>query len=66
MAMVMRGLPEKYKPSMLTVTYGSAEINLGEFKAKLRNFKRAATKKKNWTANRAGVLLLWRKGPPQR
>lgn len=26
MAMVMRGLPEKYKPFTLMVTYGSAEI----------------------------------------
>lgn len=36
MAMVMRGLPEKYK---LLVTHGSAEMNLGEFKAKLQNFE---------------------------
>lgn len=39
MAMVMRELPEKYKPFTLMVTHGSAEINLGEFKAKLRNFE---------------------------
>lgn len=39
MAMVMRGLPEKYKPFTLMVTHGSAETNLGKFKAKLRNFE---------------------------
>ena len=38
MAMVMRGLPEKYKPFTLMVTHGSTDMKLGEFKAKLRNF----------------------------
>ena len=39
MAMVMRGLPEKYKPFTLMVTHGLADMTLGEFKAKLRNFE---------------------------
>lgn len=39
MAMVMRGLPEKYKPFTLMVTHGDAELTLGQFKAKLRNFE---------------------------
>lgn len=40
-AMIMRGLPEKYKPFSLMVTHGSADMKLGEFKAKLRNFEAA-------------------------
>lgn len=36
MAMVMRGQPEKYKLFTL-ITHGSADMKLGEFKAKLRN-----------------------------
>lgn len=39
MAMVMRGLPEKYKPFTLLVTHGSADMTLAEFKTKLRNFE---------------------------
>ncbi|XP_034061612.1 uncharacterized protein LOC117539525 [Gymnodraco acuticeps] len=39
MAMVMRGLPEKYKPFTLMVTHGDSEVTLGQFKAKLRNFE---------------------------
>ncbi|KAJ8369136.1 hypothetical protein SKAU_G00091640 [Synaphobranchus kaupii] len=39
MAMVMRGLPEKYKPFTLMMTHGDAELTLGQFKAKLRNFE---------------------------
>lgn len=81
-AMVMRGLPEKYKLFTLMVTHGSAEINLGEFKAKLRNFETsedsdsvtdAAGERvlKAWTATKKKIgptteLALWRKGPPQR
>ena len=40
-AMIMRGLPEKYKPFSLMVTHGSTEMKLGEFKAKLRNYEAA-------------------------
>ena len=39
MAMVMLGLLEKYKPFTLMVTHGSADMKLGEFKAKLQNFE---------------------------
>lgn len=39
MAMIMRGLPEMYKPFSLMVTHGVAEMKLAEFKAKLRNFE---------------------------
>lgn len=36
MAIVMRGLPEKYKPFTLILTHGLADMK--EFKAKLGNF----------------------------
>lgn len=39
MAMVMRGLPEKYKPFTLMVRHGSSDMKLAEFKAKLRHFE---------------------------
>ena len=56
MAMVMRGLPEKYKPFTLMVTHGSADMKLGEFKAKLRNFE--ATEDSDSTAEEAGERVL--------
>lgn len=59
MAMVMMGLPEKYKPFMLMVTHGSADMKLGEFKGKLRNFK--ASEVSSPIAELAGerVLKAW-------
>ena len=56
MAMIMRGLPENYKPFTLMVTHGSAEMKLAEFKAKLRNFE--ASKDAEPVAEMAGERVL--------
>lgn len=74
----MRVLPEKYKSFTLMVTHGLADMTLGEFKAKLRNFEASededgrggrhrtegpnGTKEKDW-ASGDGVLAVRRKGP---
>ncbi|XP_024121615.1 pleckstrin homology-like domain family B member 1 isoform X6 [Oryzias melastigma] len=69
MAMIMRGLPEKYKPFTLMVTHSSADMKLGEFKAKLRNFE--ASEDMEPVADDAGERVLKaraavkkRSGPP--
>ncbi|KAL6461078.1 hypothetical protein MHYP_G00310440 [Metynnis hypsauchen] len=56
MAMIMRGLPEKYKPFTLMVTHSSAEMKLAEFKAKLRNFE--ASEDAEPVAEMAGERVL--------
>ena len=56
MAMIMRGLPENYKPFTLMVTHGSAEMKLAEFKAKLRNFE--ASEDAEPVAEMAGERVL--------
>lgn len=59
MAMVMRGLPEKYRPFTLMVTHGSAEMNLGEFKAKLRNLETSEDSDSVTDAAGERVLKAW-------
>ncbi|KAL6483448.1 hypothetical protein MHYP_G00083200 [Metynnis hypsauchen] len=56
MAMIMRGLPEKYKPFTLMVTHSSAEMKLAEFKATLRNFE--ASEDAEPVAEMAGERVL--------
>lgn len=56
MAMIMRGLPEKYKPFTLMVTHGSADMKLAEFKVKLRNFE--ASEDAEPVAEEAGERVL--------
>ncbi|KAK7884464.1 hypothetical protein WMY93_027587 [Mugilogobius chulae] len=64
MAMVMRGLPEKYKPFTLMVTHSSTEMKLGEFKAKLRNFE--ASEDSEPIAEEAGERVLKAKAGPKK
>ena len=64
MAMVMRGLPEKYKPFTLMVTHGSTEMKLGEFKAKLRNFE--ASEDSEPVVDEAGERVLKAKVGPKK
>lgn len=55
----MRGLPEKYKPFTLMVNHGSAELHLGEFKAKLRNFKTSGDTDLVTEAAGEKILKVW-------
>lgn len=48
MVMVIKGLPEKYKPFTTMVTHASADITLGDFKAKLRNFEAPEDSDPRW------------------
>lgn len=64
MAMIMRGLPEKYKPFTLMVTHGSADMTLGEFKAKLRNFE--ASEDADPVLEEAGERVLRAQAAPRK
>ena len=64
MAMIMRGLPEKYKPFTLMVTHSSAEMKLAEFKAKLRNFE--ASEDAEPVAEDAGERVLKARAAPRK
>ena len=62
LAMVMRGIPEKYKPFTLMVRHGLADMKLGEFKAKLRNFE--ASEDSDPVAEEVGGRVLKARAAP--
>lgn len=62
--MVMRGLPEKYKPFTPMVTQGSVDMKLAEFKAKLRNFE--ASEDSAPVTEEAGERVLKARAAPKK
>ncbi|XP_023809695.1 uncharacterized protein LOC111947330 [Oryzias latipes] len=64
MMAMMRGLPEKYKPFTLMVTHSSADMKLGEFKAKLRNFE--ASEDIDPVADETGERVLKARAAPKK
>lgn len=64
MAMIMRGLPEKYKPVTLMIIHGSADMKLREFKAKLRNFE--ASEDSDPVAEEEGERVLKARAAPKK